>query len=195
MHVRVRPITEQAKLEATGSDGFLRRQNSSTRHHMVQLTTCNQGYERKGEDALREVKDLHLFDNNGKDRADVSRVDNHHHGTAHMAAAPLQEATVRNLPVAAAPLPKATVAAGPVAMATLQKLPVPTPPVQVRPAEGAGPPTSCRSGSGGGSGAPLQSGSGLCIPRGEAGREGSVPLLRPTSFATKMSTQAAASVQ
>ena len=56
-----------------------------------------------------------------------------HHDTAHMAAAPLQEASVRNLPVAAAPLPKATVAAGPVPMATLQKLPVPTPPVQVRP--------------------------------------------------------------
>ena len=71
-----------------------------------------------------------------------------HHDTAHMAAAPLQEATVRNLPVAAAPLPKATVAAGPVPMAALQKLPVPATPVQVRPAEGARPPTSCRSGSG-----------------------------------------------
>ena len=70
------------------------------------------------------------------------------HDTAHMAAAPLQEATVRNLPAAAAPLPKATVAAGPVPMATLQKLPVPTPPVQVRPAEGAHPPSSCRSASG-----------------------------------------------
>ena len=70
-----------------------------------------------------------------------------HHDTVHKAAAPVQEATVRNLPVAAAPLPKTTVAAGPVPMAALQKLPVPATPVQVRPAEGACPPTSCRGGS------------------------------------------------
>ena len=70
-----------------------------------------------------------------------------HHDIAHMAAAPLREATVRNLPVAAAPLPKATVAAGPVPMAALQKLPVPTTPAQVPPEEGARPPTSCRGDS------------------------------------------------
>ena len=70
-----------------------------------------------------------------------------HHDTAHMAAAPLQKATARNLPVAAAPLPKATVTARPAPMAAFQKLPVPTTPVQVPPEEGARPPTSCRGDS------------------------------------------------